>query len=428
MKRFLFVVGCCAFLVFSCKQPKSKLHIPSPTKVSYGADTLMLSKEAKYDKILGALVGSAIGDAMGASTEMWHRKDIQLKYGYIVGLTPAVREQSPEGTWEHNLNAGATTDDTRWKFLMVNYLTSQNGKPNAQNFAKFITDYYASLTKDLKGTAISTDPDMLDNQIEKIDWIKEWARVALAYQKNRGAYQKAQNRFYGGEMSCAGQLYTPMFGLLAKTPEEAYTTAYEHTLFDIGYGKDISALVAAMTQMAMQTQNIDSIVNTVTFVDPYGYQDSRLVGRISNATADASVKSVLAVRDKVLIDSLIAKDSIMFKMPKGFQESQKEWVRQEMMYQILEKSEKAIAFHTAEIWQILITGLQFGEGDFEKTIQFIVNYGRDNDTVAAVAGMILGAKDGYSNLPKDLKEAVVKVNKEQIGIDLEVLAETLSNQ
>ena len=115
-------------------------------------------------------------------------------------------------------------------------------------------------------------------------------------------------------------------------------------------------------------------------------------------------------------------------MPSGFQGNQEDWVRQEMAYQMLEKDEKAIAFHAGEIWQILITGLQFGEGDFEKTMQFIVNYGRDNDTVAAVAGMILGAKDGYSNLPKDLKEEVVKVSKEQMGIDLEEMAETLVNQ
>lgn len=428
MKRFLFVIGCLLLMVSSCKQPKSKLDIPSPTKIAFGKDTLTLSKEEKYDKILGALVGSAIGDAMGASTEMWHRKDIQLKYGYINGLTPAVREQSPEGTWNHNLNAGATTDDTRWKFLMVKYLTTHNGKLNATNFAKFISNYYASLTKDLGGAAISTNPDMLDTQIKKIDWIKEWARVALAYQKGDVDYQKAQNRFYGGEMSCAGQLYTPMFGLLANNPEEAYNTAYEHTLFDLGYAKDISALVSAMTQMAMRTEQMDSILNTATFIDPYGYQDSRLVGRISHATADASVKNVLAIKEKVLIDSLIAKDSILYKMPKGFQGTQKDWVSQEMVYQTLEKDEKAIAFHAGEIWQILITGLQFGEGDFEKTMQFIVNYGRDNDTVAAVAGMILGAKDGYSNLPKTLREEVVKVSREQMGIDLEALAEELVNQ
>lgn len=418
-------MGCWVFALHSCNEPKTTVDIPSPQKVAYGSDTLTLSKEDRYDKILGALVGSAIGDAMGASTEMWHRKDIQLKYGYIEGLTPTIREQSPEGPWDHNLAAGTTTDDTRWKFFMTKYMTAHKEQMNADNFAQFITDYYASLSKTLGEEQISKDPDMLDVQIKKINWIKEWARVALAYQKDDATYQKAHNRFYGGEMSCAGQLYTPMFGLVAANPEEAYTTAYEHTLFDLGYAKDISGLVAAMTQMAMRTQNIDAIINTATFVDPYEYQDSRLVGRISYTTADASVKSVLAIKEAVLIDSLIIKDSILFKVPKKFKGSQKDWVRQEMAYQMLEKDEKAIAFHAGEIWQILITALQYGEGDFEKTMQFIVNYGRDNDTVAAVAGMILGAKDGYSNLPKGLKEEILEVSKNQMGIDLEAMAKML---
>ena len=68
------------------------MDIPAPKKSAYANDSLILSEEAYYDKVLGALVGSAIGDAMGASTEIWHRKDIQLKYGYITGLAPAVRE------------------------------------------------------------------------------------------------------------------------------------------------------------------------------------------------------------------------------------------------------------------------------------------------------------------------------------------------
>jgi hypothetical protein len=425
MRNLLFLFSSVLIIVSSCKKENAAEAIKAPTKEAYSSNTEALSKEEQYDKVLGALVGSAIGDAMGASTEMWHRKDIQLKYGYIQGLTPAVREQSPEGTWGHNLNAGSTTDDTRWKFLMVNYISENKGNLNPNTFAKFISNYYGDLTQQLSKEEIGSDPDMLDVQIEKIDWIKEWARVTIAYQKDNTSYQKAQNRFYGGEMSCAGQLYTPMFGLVASNPEDAYNIAYEHTLFDLGYAKDISALVAAMTQMALQTQNMDSIINTATFVDPHGYQDSRLVGRISYATADASIKSVLAIKEKFLIDSTIAKDSILYKMPKGFIGSQKDWVRQEMVYQMLEKDEKAIAFHAGEIWQILITGLQFGEGDFEKTMQFIVNYGRDNDTVAAVAGMILGAKDGYKSLPNDLKEEVVKVSKEQMGIDLEAMAQKL---
>ncbi len=39
----------------------------------------MPGPETYYDRVLGGLVGSAIGDAMGASTEMWYRKDIQLE-------------------------------------------------------------------------------------------------------------------------------------------------------------------------------------------------------------------------------------------------------------------------------------------------------------------------------------------------------------
>ncbi|CAM4110538.1 ADP-ribosylglycohydrolase family protein [Zobellia roscoffensis] len=420
MKRLLACLM--IFAAMACKESTTSIDIPAPTKTAYTLDTLQLSEEEYYDKVLGALVGSAIGDAMGASTEMWHRKDIQLKYGYITTLTPAVRQQSPEGTWGHNLIAGATTDDTRWKYAMVKYLSQNKGDLNASNFANFITDYYASLTKSINDNGTIPETDFLDTQIEKIDWIKEWARVSMAYEKDTDSYLKAMNRFYGGEMSCAGQLYTPMFGLISNSPENAYTLAYNHTLFDIGYAKDISALVSAMTHMALRTKNIDSIINTATFVDPLRYQDSRLVGRIAYDMTDASVKKVLALKQLILVDTLTPKDSITFKIPEGFQGSHKDWTRQEMAYQFLEKNEKAIAFHSGEIWQILVTALQYGEGDFEKTLQFIVNYGRDNDTVAAVAGMILGAKDGYSNLPVTLRTQALKVNKENMGIDLEALA------
>lgn len=424
MKKLIILSFLC-FTIFSCKTDLVKMEIPSPKSVKYSNDSLALDSEVYYDKVLGALVGSAIGDAMGASTEMWYRKNIQLKYGYIKGLTAAVREQSPEGTWGHNLMAGATTDDTRWKYLMVKYLTAYPNNPNPSNFAAYITSYYERLTKDLANKNIEKSTDSLDNQIEKIDWIKEWARVSLAYQQGNDAYQEAQHRFYGGEMSCAGQLYTPMFGLIAKNPSDAYEMAYEHALFDIGYAKDISALVSAMTHMALRTQHMDSILNTTTFVDPKGYRDSRLVGRIPYAILDGAQKSVRSIKELVLVDSLIARDSILYKIPDGFTGSTKDWVRQEMVYQLLQKDERSIAFHSAEIWQILITGLEFGEGDFLKTIQFIVNYGRDNDTVAAVAGMILGAKDGFQKLPKDLREEVLKVNKENFGIDLEELAKEL---
>ena len=421
---YLLILVC----IVGCKNENKKFDIPSPTNSTYASEKLQLADSVYYDKVLGALVGSAIGDAMGASTEMWHRKDIQLSYGYINGLTPAVREQSPEGTWEHNLLSGATTDDTRWKSLMVHYFKANNNTISPDNFAQYIIEYYTSLTKALANKDIQTSTDALDTKIEKIDWIKEWARVSMAYKKDNNAYLQALNRFYGGEMSCAGQLYTPMIGLISKSPLEAYQKAYDLSLFDIGYAKDISALVSTMTHMALRTEDLDSIMNASKFIDPIGYADSRLVGRIPTVILDGTQKNVRRINQLVLIDSLFLKDSLIFKIPKGFIGSKKDWVRQEMLYQILEKDKRGIALHSAEIWQILVTGLEFGKGDFVKTMQFIINYGRDNDTVAAVAGMILGAKLGYKALPKELREKVLKVNKGNLGIDLETLAKEMTQQ
>lgn len=424
-----YIVVLSLVLMFSCKQNEKETPIiPAPKNTAYTSDTLQLSKEAYYDRVLGALVGSAIGDAMGASTEMWHRKDIQLKYGYITGLTPAERVQSPEGTWENNLLQGATTDDTRWKFLMTEYFTQSEGEPNATSFSEFINDYYGQLTKNLSDTGLATQTDLLDQKMEQIDWIKEWARVSLAYQNGMTEYTRALNRFYGGEMSCAGQLYAPMFGFIANNTEDAYALGYEHSLFDIGYAKDITASVSAMTHMALRTQNLDSILNVVPFTDMEGYQDSRLVGRIPYNIWVASTNQIRSIK-KLNKTGAIHNENIADKIvpPQNYPGSAIDWELQEISYAFLEKEQKAIPFHSGEIWQILITGLAFGEGDFLKTIQYIVNYGRDNDTVAAVAGMVLGAKTGYQNLPKEIKEEVVKVNRDHLGIDLEAMAQRITD-
>lgn len=415
-------------LFITCEEPRSPLDIDEPVNIPYAMDSLKLSDDTYYDKVLGALVGSAIGDAMGAPTEMWDRNDIRLKYGYVTGLTRATRVQSAEGSWEHNLEAGATTDDTRWKYLMVKYFGLHRTNASPQHFAKFITDYYQEVASGLADKQILIDPDVLDSKLEKVDWIKEWARVALAYQKDNETFMRAQSRFYGGEMSCAGMLYTPMFGIKAPNPEVAYDQAYKHTLFDHGYAKDISSLVAVLAHMAMRTQSMDSILNAAIFVDPYRYQDSRLVGRISNDIALDSRKKVWLAREIGRTDSILSQDSLGLKIPAGYNGSDLDWVQQEFIYRLLEENQRDIAFHAGEIWEILITGLEYGQGDFNTTLQFIVNYGRDNDTTGAIAGFILGAKVGYSGLPEQLKTKVLAVNKNQLGIDLEALAKELAGR
>jgi len=191
--------------LISCMN-NDEVNIPTPKTNSISKVDLRLDRDEYHDKVLGAIVGSAIGDAMGASTEMWDRHDIQKQYGFISGLTNAFREKSAEGTWQHNMVAGATTDDTRWKFFLGQYLTSEKTGRSSVDFAQFIVDYYQSLLDGLNNGDVKESTDLLDEELEKVNWIKEWARVALTYNKGASEFAAAQNRFYGGEMSCAGML------------------------------------------------------------------------------------------------------------------------------------------------------------------------------------------------------------------------------
>lgn len=406
------------FLTLASCMDNTKFNIPTPKKSSHLTPKQQLPKEEVYDKILGALVGSAIGDAMGASTEMWNRKLIQERFGYITGLTPVLREKSPEGVWKHNMLAGATTDDTRWKYFLGQYLSTNQNDLSGGKLANFIVEYYEELLNGLKESKVKASTDVLDAEMEKVNWIKEWARVAMAYGKSESLFAAAQSRFYGGEMSCAGMLFSPMFALISSNAEDAYLKSFEHCIFDIGYARDISSLLSSMTYNAMFYADMDSILEQSILVDPHSYADSRLIGRLGNQLAS---EARLWVNSNIEIPVLL-EGEVLDSAPSAFQGSAEDWYRQNVIYDRMATKQREVAFHAGEVWQILIAGLEFGQGDFLKTLQFIVNYGRDNDTVAAIAGMILGAKIGYEKIPHNLKTNVLMVSKETMGIDLEKLA------
>ena len=291
--------------------------------------------------------------------------------------------------------------------------------PTAKSFVKFIISYYKQLLDQFSSREFQSSTDLYDQGADQVDWIKEWARVALAYQNGREEYDQSLHRFYGGEMSCAGLLYGPMFGLISEQPTDAYLMAYDHALFDLGYAKDITALSAAMTSLMIQDYSVDTMLHTLALIDPHGYKDSRLIGRLSTATITESQRNVWDYLEKQIPESELS-------IPvEGYPGSSDLWTKQEEVYQFLEDHQRQIAFHAGEIWQILITALTFGEGDFPRTMEFIVNYGRDNDTVAAVAGFILGASVGYNGLPEDQRVTVLRVSREEIGIDLETMADEI---
>lgn len=411
-------------LLIACQPNPKNESFPAPAPPVSSEQTAWqkeISKSTYADKLLGALVGSAIGDAMGAPTEMWHRSYINVQKGYVDSLQRVVREGSPEGPWEDNLPEGGTTDDTRWKYLTANFLLKQPqlDSLNAKNFAAFIVEVYLQEMEQVRKVDAFA-PEPLERELMHATWLQEWAKVAKPYtESNLDEYVYALDKFYGGEMACAGMLYAPMIGAIYPAmPERAYQESYRLGLFDIGYARDITGLTAALVAKAMQPNvTPEQILNVSYEVDPLRYFNSRLTGRIAyRIYEDAKriaydAKQITTPTDK--------------KLPHNFKYDALYHAQLEKAYTLLDEKLQDIPFHAAEIHLINLTAIAFSEGDFQKAIEFVVNYGRDNDTVAAVTGMILGAYWGYEKLPIALREKALQVNKDVLGMDLQNLSEAL---
>jgi ADP-ribosylglycohydrolase len=432
MKHSLFkkgIVICFAigfWLIFlTCKSDDNQkpfLAVKPIVQDTVSYPLITLQRDQLYDKILGSLVGSAIGDALGAPTEMWERPNMQVEYGYIDSLQDMIREPSPEGIWEFNMQAGSTTDDTRWKVLMSEYLLDQNkvlyqkDGPTPESYAQFVLQKYQREVNELKKVD-GLDPEPFEQQLRRMTWLQEWAKVAKPFMDgDLKSYVRATNKFYGGEMACAGLLYAPLLGLVYPgSPHQAYKVGYEMSFFDLGYAKDLTALTAAMVSSAMQSNGDPTNITKVhQSVDPEGYFKSRLLGRV----AYRIYKDALYEVDRV--------KSAVDNMPdqQGSPETYENQIQQ--LYDFLDSKKQDVSFHAAE-HLINITAMLWTDFDFKRSLEFVINYGRDNDTVGAVTGSILGALHGYSKLPQDWKNTVVQINKNQLGVDLESIAMELTN-
>ena len=384
------------------------------------------ARKVLYNKVLGMLLGSAIGDAMGAPTEMWTRDAIALDYGLVNRLDTMVREPSPEGTWAYNLPAGGTTDDTRWKILASRYLLTQSPRLDPKAFAQTILNEYQSSIQKLKKTE-GLDPEPYEQRSREMAWLQEWARVARPYLKNDlTGYSNALSRFYGGENVCAGMLYAPSIGsFYPGKPAEAYAQTYAISIFDQGYARDIAGLTAALVSAAMASNATpESILNVLRNVDPERFFESRLVGR-SSYRVYRQARAIVAEVNKIQsVKGLV----MTMPMPRRGPVDSLMLARMQRAYTLLEAQNEDLPFHAAEIHLVNLTALLFSDFDFEKAMMFVINYGRDNDTTGAVTGAILGAYWGADKLPKDMVAKVLAVNKERLGTDLEDVANKLTDR
>jgi ADP-ribosylglycohydrolase len=83
------------------------------------------------DRAVGALLGVAIGDAMGMPSQTMTRQQIRQAYGEITGFVAAI----PEQRVSHGLSAATITDDTEQTLLLAKLLVEGGGRIDEREWA-----------------------------------------------------------------------------------------------------------------------------------------------------------------------------------------------------------------------------------------------------------------------------------------------------
>lgn len=432
MKNLIFVSVILLSMQSGCVQKTSRPDQEKsiPHRITQNKYSLPdMDREMLYDKIFGMLLGAAIGDAMGAPTEMWPRQQMQVEYGHIRGLDAMVREPSGEGIWDYNLPAGSTTDDTRWKALLVDYLTQSprhQSELESKDFAQFLMNRYEGDIKNLKAVD-SYHPEPFEASFRKVNWLQEWVIVANAYSEGDiDAYADAVHKFYGGEMVCGGMLFAPAIGAYYPgDPQRAYEQTYRLNIFDIGYAQDIGGLTASMVAVAMQKDaTLESVVGVNRDVDPKGYFKSRLVGRTAYKLFQEARQIVHSAKQTKIAD--IRLGELPLALPLQTADDSLKYAQMARAYRLLDQKLERYPFHPAEIHLVNLTAMLFADFDFQTALEFVINFGRDNDTTGAVTGSILGAFHGAKALPQSMVKTVVEANN-ALGFDLGKMAEQMTN-
>ena len=102
-------------------------------------------------RALGALVGVAIGDAMGMPTQTLTREEIARQYGAITSF----RDAGPDQPVSAGLPAGTITDDTEQSILIAHHIIARRGRIDqlawAQELLAWERDTHARGVNDLLG-------------------------------------------------------------------------------------------------------------------------------------------------------------------------------------------------------------------------------------------------------------------------------------
>ena len=338
-----------------------------------------------YDKVMGCLYGGAVGDALGAPAEWYLPDQIQERYGYITDFV-----ENWEGPSDIGKGDGRYTDDSHMVQLLSRCYVEEGGHLDAFSFARRIVPLIAEEDRWLpeRGREMKL--------VERLFYPEKWLFMRLAL-----ANAEPRQGGIGNMVNCGAAMYAAPVGIInAGDPRNAYREAVDmFSAHQQSYGLEAAAVMAACAAEAFSPNaTVDSIIAAALSLAKEGTQQA-IAAVVSAAREYSDWKAAIAP----LREAIKPYDGAA-EMPKMRGQGGNHW--------------QPSREHSIEELPIALGFLVVAGGDYEGSIFGGANYGRDNDSIAGMAGSIAGALHGARAIRSNWIEQIDQANR----IDLKPLA------
>lgn len=349
-------------------------------------------------KAIGCLAGAAVGDALGSATEGWSHEQILERYGGPVPGIVAPYVDAGRGPTRYQKGDGRITDDTLMTLALVEAYRRLRRHLDAYDVAGTLVPLLMNTVRWLP------DMEKEDTLLQRLFLAEKWLVTRLHY-----AHADPREAGVGNMVNCGAAMYMAPVGIAnAADPQGAYTEAIDIAgAHQWSYGREAAgvfaaAVAAAMTQGATPREVADVAISvahdgTRAALEAVCAVAAKFDGRSHPAGA---LRAAVAPFDTV--GPVYPDPGLGARRPSRL--------------------------HSIEELPIAIAFLLIGTGDHERSVLGAVNYGRDADSIATMAGALAGALGGRDAVRADWRAFVAResrVDLEAAGITMAEVAEEI---
>lgn len=348
------------------------------------------------DRITGSLVGAAVGDALGGPVEGYTPEQILERHGGrvtgIVGPWNGDAWRTARPIAPYHKGDGHVTDDT----LMTHALIRVYEKVRDHLDAYAVAEH---LVPELMGRTVwipELEAEALP--LQRVFLAEKWIVTRLHY-----GHADPREAGTGNIVNCGAAMYMAPVGLVnAANPAAAYAEALDVAgAHQSSYGREAAGVFAAAVAAAcVPGATPRSVVDTALALAKDGTRAAiEAVAEVADAHQDFE-SALTPLRRAVAPFDSVGPD---YRAPSL-------------------DARRPSRVHAIEELPVALGMLLVGAGDYRRTVLGAVNYGRDCDSIATMAGALAGALHGESAVPPDWAKQVAEASR----LDLHAPATTLT--